>query len=161
MTVTSRAGRRTHRFRVASQLVPLFSLVLLAWSGPRLLHATGPDAASVIVEQLTASAGEWNRGSLEGFIAPYAHESTFMTPAGPIGRAAMVDRYRETYFGTGRPRQSLRFEQLEVRLLGSDHALMTGRFVLSGGALPEQSGRFTLVWVHSQEGWRILHDHTS
>jgi ketosteroid isomerase-like protein len=133
----------------------------MAWTAPGLLRATDVDPISTIVEQLAASAGEWNRGSLEGFIAPYAQESTFMTPAGPIGRAAMVERYREKYFAAERPRQTLRFEQVEARLLGSDHALMTGRFLLSGGGQPDQSGRFTLVWVHSSGGWRILHDHTS
>ena len=56
MTVTSRAGGRTRRFRVASRVVALLSLVLLAWSAPRLLGATGPDPTSNIVEQLTRLA---------------------------------------------------------------------------------------------------------
>jgi len=159
MAVTSGEGRWTGRFR--GRVVALLALTVLASSAPHLVGAAGSDPTAIIVAQLTASAGEWNRGSLDGFIAPYAQESTFMTPAGPIGRAAMVDRYREKYFDAGRPRQTLRFEQVDVRLLGSDHALMTGRFVLTGGELPEQSGRFTLVWAHSHEGWRILHDHTS
>ena len=57
--------------------------------------------------------------------------------------------------------QTLRFEEVEARLLGPDHALMTGRFVLTGGGRADQTGRFTLVWVHSGAGWRILHDHSS
>jgi ketosteroid isomerase-like protein len=122
--------------------------------------ARDAEPRDVVIQQLMATAVEWNRGSLEGFIAPYAEESTFMTPAGPIGRAAMVERYRQKYFATGRPLQTLRFEQVEARRLGVDHALMTGRFVLTGGGLAEQSGRFTLVWVRSREGWRILHDHS-
>ena len=126
-----------------------------------LLGSTAADPADSIVRQLTESAGEWNGGNLDGFIAPYAVESTFMTPGGPVQRAAMIERYRSKYFAGGRPLQSLRFEQLDVRLLGADYALMTGRFVLSGGALPEQSGRFTLVWRRSSDGWRILHDHSS
>ena len=72
----------------------------------------------------------------------------------------MVERYRQKYFAGGRPLQTLRFDQVEARGLGPDHALMTGRFVLTGGGLAEQSGRFTLVWVRSREGWRILHDHS-
>ena len=108
-----------------------------------------------------ASAGEWNRGNLEGFIAPYAQESTFMTAAGPVGRVHMVERYRTKYFAADRPLQTLRFDELAVRVLGPDHALMTGRFQLTGGGLPDQSGRFTLVWLRTGDSWRILHDHSS
>jgi ketosteroid isomerase-like protein len=128
--------------------------------GGGLPAATRAQTTNGIIRQLMATAVEWNRGSLDGFIAPYADESTFMTPAGPIGRAAMVERYRKKYFASGRPLQRLRFEEVEARSLGPDHALMTGRFVLTGGGVPEQTGRFTLVWVRSRNGWRILHDHS-
>jgi ketosteroid isomerase-like protein len=103
----------------------------------------------------------WNRGDLDGFIAPYDGASTFMTPAGPIGKRAMRERYAARYFTGGVPDQQLRFEQLTVRPLGGDHALMTGRFVLSGGGKPEQTGWFTLVWMRTAQGWRIVHDHSS
>ena len=55
----------------------------------------------------------------------------------------------------------MRFDQLDVRALGDDHALMTGRFTLAGGGKPEQTGRFSLVWLRSAQGWKILHDHSS
>jgi ketosteroid isomerase-like protein len=138
------------------------AFVLLAASSLSLgARPERADDTAAIVRVLTASADDWNRGDLERFIAPYAAESTFMTAAGPIERAAMVRRYREKYFAGGQPRQSLWFDELAVRALGADHALMTGRFVLSGGGLPDQSGRFTLIWVRQADGWRILHDHTS
>ncbi len=147
------------RNRRAVLLVAVSMVGALTVSSARALVASGgPDG---IVQQLMASAVEWNRGNLEGFIAPYAPDSTFMTPAGPIGRAQMEVRYREKYFAGGRPMQTLRFEEVEARLLGPDHALMTGRFVLTGGGRADQTGRFTLVWVHSGAGWRILHDHSS
>jgi len=44
---------------------------------------------------------------------------------------------------------------------GANAALMTGRFVLSGGGEPEQSGWFTLVWQHTATGWKVIHDHSS
>jgi beta-aspartyl-peptidase (threonine type) len=132
-----------------------------AWLAGSAAPARADSDADVIVRQLVASTEEWNHGDLEGFVAPYAANSTFMTPTGPVGRDAMVARYRDRYFSQGRPQQTLHFEQLDVGMLGSDHALMTGRFVLAGGGLPEQSGRFTLIWVRLPEGWRILHDHTS
>jgi ketosteroid isomerase-like protein len=42
-----------------------------------------------------------------------------------------------------------------------DHALITGRFTLSGGGKDEQTGRFTLIWMRTPAGWRIVHDHSS
>ncbi len=149
--IRSRGVRRSVRWGV---------VLTLALTASTVRDTRGAGATDIIIQQLMATAVEWNRGSLEGFIAPYAEESTFMTPAGPIGRAAMVERYRQKYFAAGRPLQTLRFEEVEARGLGTDHALMTGRFVLTGGGLAEQSGRFTLVWVRSREGWRILHDHS-
>jgi ketosteroid isomerase-like protein len=110
---------------------------------------------------LVATTERWNAGDLEGFIAPYAAETSFMTPTGLIGRDAMRARYQTRYFTGSRPDQQLRFEQLKVNALGGAHALMTGRFVLSGGGKPEQSGWFTLVWARTAEGWRIVHDHSS
>ena len=81
------------RNRRAVLLVAVSMVGALTVSSARALVASGgPDG---IVQQLMASAVEWNRGNLEGFIAPYAPDSTFMTPAGPIGRAQMEVRYRE------------------------------------------------------------------
>lgn len=110
---------------------------------------------------LAASTDRWNAGDLEGFIAPYATQTTFMTPAGLVDREAMRQRYLARYFTGTRPDQQLRFEQLQVRPLGEEHALLTGRFVLTGGGKPEQSGWFTLVWARTAGGWRIIHDHSS
>ncbi len=111
--------------------------------------------------RLHATATAWNTGDLDAFVAPYAETATYMTPAGPIGKAAMLTRYRARYFTGSRPDQQLRFEDVVVRPLGEGHALMTGRYVLTGGGKPELTGRFTLVWAKLAEGWGILHDHSS
>lgn len=133
------------------------------WAGsaaPGAGQAPAPDGPALIAT-LQATATMWNRGDLEGFIAPYADATTFMTPAGLIGRDAMRARYVSRYFTGATPDQQLRFDQLEARALGADHALMTGRYTLSGGGKAELTGRFTLVWMRTPDGWRILHDHSS
>ncbi|HSL22421.1 MAG TPA: nuclear transport factor 2 family protein [Vicinamibacterales bacterium] len=119
------------------------------------------DARNETVKALQASAEEWNRGNLDGFIDPYHEGSMFMTRDGPIGRAAMRDRYEKRFFSGGKPLQQLRFDQLTVVPLAAEAALMTGRFVLSGGGNPDQSGWFTLIWMRTPQGWKIVHDHTS
>jgi ketosteroid isomerase-like protein len=139
------------------------ALMLAFWGSlppPAASQAPGSDGAALI-GILLSTTDKWNSGDLDGFIAPYAGIATFMTPAGPIGRDAMRARYAARYFTGSRPDQQLRFDELEVRGLGPDHALMTGRFWLSGGGKAEQTGRFTLVWMRTPTGWRILHDHSS
>jgi uncharacterized protein (TIGR02246 family) len=145
-----------------SALVVLTLALVAPWvDGPsRLAHAqttSGPELETA----LQATAAAWNRGDITGFMAPYADTATYMTPAGLIGVDAMRARYLEKYFTGSTPDQQLRFDQLQVRDLGGDHALMTGRYTLSGGGKPDQTGRFSLVWMRQPGGWRILHDHSS
>jgi beta-aspartyl-peptidase (threonine type) len=123
--------------------------------------APAPLDPAALIAQLQATTGPWGAGDLDAFIAPYARDSTYMTKDGPVDRAAMREHYQQVFFGPGGKPRPLRFERLEVRALGGDHALMTGRFVLGGDGKPDQSGWFTLVWVRTPQGWHILHDHSS
>jgi ketosteroid isomerase-like protein len=110
---------------------------------------------------MNASVEAFNRGDLVGHLAIYDPTVTFMTPAGPRPGIEPIERaFRETYFSGGLPKQQLRIEQLVARPLGSDAALLTGRFVLSGGEAAEQSGWFTTVWLRTPAGWRVVHDHS-
>ena len=111
---------------------------------------------------LDASTSNWNNGNLKGHLLIYDESVTVMTRNGPRPTIAAIETaFGKTYFEGGKPKQMLRTEQVVVRSLSRDAALMTGRFVLSGGGLPEQSGWFSLVWVRGDAGWRVVHDHTS
>lgn len=125
----------------------------------------GPDwgADEAAIRAATAaSADAWNRGDLKGHVAIYVDSVTFMTRNGPRpGVAAIEQSFSTTYFRDGQPKQQLRFEQVTIRRLDANAALETGRFILSGGGEPEQSGWFTLVWVRTAAGWKAVHDHSS
>jgi ketosteroid isomerase-like protein len=112
-------------------------------------------------ELILSTAQSWNQGNLEAFIAPYDLSSTYMTPMGPIGRDTMLMYYESNYFSGDQPKQELRFDRIKVLTLGGDHALMTGQYILSGNEQPDKSGWFSLVWLRSAEGWKILHDHSN
>jgi ketosteroid isomerase-like protein len=117
---------------------------------------------SEIRQRLADSALAFNRGDLPGHLAAYDASVTFMTKDGPRpGIAAIEKAFRETYFRDGQAIQQLRFEQLAVRPLGPDAALATARWALSGGDKAEQSGWFTLAWLRTPSGWRVVHDHSS
>ena len=117
---------------------------------------------SQILAALQASVEAWNRGDLKGHLAIYDPSVTVMTKNGPRPTIEAIETsFGQTYFVDGKPKQSLRMESVRVRALSEQSALVTGRFILSGGTEPEQSGWFTLVWVHTAVGWRAVHDHTS
>ena len=149
--------------RSPSALVVLTVLLLTPWAdGPSLGTArAAADVGPELEAALQATAAAWNGGDIDGFMAPYAPAATYMTAAGLIGVDAMRARYLAEYFTGAKPDQQLRFDQLDVRTLGDNHALMTGRFTLTGGGKADQTGRYSLVWVREPSGWRILHDHSS
>lgn len=151
------------------RLLPLLACVAVlasacaaATSAPGGVPATWPADRAEIAALVQESADAWNRGDLRGHLALYVDSVTFMTANGPRpGVAAVEASFSRTYWQDGRPLQRLGFEQVVVRPLAPGAALATGRFVLSGGGRDEQSGWFTLVWVRTAEGWRVVHDHSS
>jgi len=124
------------------------------------------DAAAltrVLSSQFQRSARDWNSGNLDGFVSDYAQDST--TDFLVRGHFEYgFDRIRQIFapqFAPGAVRDSLRFEEMVVRPLGPDHAMVTARFVLYRDGRTTASGPFTLVMEHRPDGWKILHDHTS
>jgi uncharacterized protein (TIGR02246 family) len=121
------------------------------------------DLARVFTAQLDRGASDWNRGDLDGFMADYARDSlTGFVSAGRVQRG--YEWIREHYaprFRDGATRDSLRFEAVEARALGTDYALVNARYVLYRGGATTSSGPFTLVMQRQADGWKILHDHTS
>jgi len=54
----------------------------------------------------------------------------------------------------------LAFSDVEVKVLSSGVALVTGKFELTLSK-DNLSGRYTLIMKKMDDGWRIIHDHTS
>jgi ketosteroid isomerase-like protein len=115
-----------------------------------------------MLASMNASVDSWNRGDLKGHLAMYDESVTMMTKDGPRPTVAAIETaFRAKYFLGDKPKQSLRMEHLVIRSLSRDSALMTGRFVLSGGSDPELSGWYSVIWVRTASGWKVVHDHTS
>jgi len=135
------------------------ALLLVACSTVRSRVASDPSAS--ITALMHQSAEDWNRGDLDRFMTLYDTASTFLTQNGNLRLPGMRENYQRGFFKGDKPIQNLRFEAMEVRPLGNDHALLTGRFVLYGNELPDRKGIYTLVFVRRTTGWKILHDHSS
>ena len=154
--------------RVTTRFLASLLLCLLAGTSPILAGEPAPQPADWSADEAQiralsqASLDAWNRGDLKGHLAIYAEDMTFMTPNGPRPGVEPLEKgFAEKYFRDGRPKQTLSFDNRVIRRLGPDAALETGRYLLTGGGAPEQSGWFTLVWVRTPAGWRVLHDHSS
>ncbi len=103
----------------------------------------------------------WNNGILSEYLAAYVPEATEMLSTGPAGGVDRIEKtMKEGFWITGRPLQQLRYESIVVRMLGKDHALVTGQYILSGADRPDRKGWFTTVWKKTKNGWRMIHDHS-
>ena len=154
---------RTHSMKIM-RLRNLLSCILLV-AASACVHvqvqrsSTSPDAA--IRATLDSTAAGWNRGDLATYLAAYTPDASEMLSDGV---AHGVDKIEQTmkqgFWKSGRPLQQLHYEHVEVRMLGEDHALVTGQFLLEGAGRPQRTGWFTTVWARTSDGWRMIHDHS-
>jgi beta-aspartyl-peptidase (threonine type) len=106
----------------------------------------------------------WNEGNLEEFMEGYWHSDELTFYSGndiQHGWQATIDRYRKRYQSEGKEMGKLAFDDVQVDLIGSDNALVRGRWELTLKDGTNPKGLFTLRFRHLPEGWRIVHDHTS
>ena len=125
-----------------------------------------PEQASSSVAEiqfvLTAQQDAWNHGDIDAFMNGYARSaSTVFVSQDEVSRGweTVRDRYRVKY--SDRTKMgTLSFSEIEVTMLSPEAAVVLGRWRLKR-TNDEPHGRFTLIFKHLQEGWRIVHDHTS
>src|SRR5262245_36018272 len=102
---------------------------------------------------------DWNRGDLAAFMTGYERSDALVfTSGGEVRRGwnAALARYRAAYpdrAAMGR----LTFSDLEITLLGTDAAVVLGRYRLER-AQDRPEGVFTLVLRKGRAGWKIIHD---
>jgi ketosteroid isomerase-like protein len=128
------------------------------------LEAGRAEVEEAIKHLLVAQIEAWNHGDLEGFMNGYWHspELTFFSGATVFkGWQATLERYKRKYQGAGREMGQLDFQDLNISLLSRQAAVVTGRWevTLSDGKKPH--GLFTLILKKVENGWHIVHDHTS
>jgi ketosteroid isomerase-like protein len=144
------------KFAFVFLLVTTFTVVGIAQTLP-----TKGTAEQQIRGILDVTAHGWNNGILAEYLSAYVPEATEMLSTGPAGGVERIEQtMKEGFWKTGRPIQQLRYESVVVRMLGKDHALVTGQYVLSGADRPDRKGWFTTVWKKTKAGWRMIHDHS-
>lgn len=145
-------------------------LILAAFLGALFGVGSGRHAAqrwqetdrAAIMAVLAAQQNEWNKGDIRGFMAGYwnSPELTFAGARGfTRGWEPVMSRYEKNYADKA-AMGTLDFQELELRSLGADAALVLGKWHLQRQA-GDIGGIFTLVFQRFPEGWRIVHDHTT
>jgi uncharacterized protein (TIGR02246 family) len=113
---------------------------------------------------LRRSATAWNQGDLAGFMNDYARDTaTTYISRGHLRRGwqGLYDMYQTAYFAPGKARDSLSFDEVQVRALTTELALCTARFALHRRGQIVASGPFTLILQRQGDRWLIIHDHSS
>lgn len=133
-------------------------LVLLVL--PLLAMPPEQEIRHVLDDQVAA----WNRGDIPAFMEGYeqSESTTFVGISITKGHAQVLASYLKRY-PTREKMGTLRFSDIEIRPLGRDYASVIGRYHLDRGAAAggEAAGIFTLVFHKTNQGWKIILDHTS
>ncbi len=115
---------------------------------------------------LDAQVEAWNAGSIRGYMEGYAEADSLVFLSGTAVRRGWEEAlyaYLRSYPDTG-AMGILSFDEVSVEPLSGVHALVWGRWhlLVDGPADAAQpGGLFTLLFVRTDQGWRIVHDHTS
>lgn len=104
----------------------------------------------------------WNEGSIEGYMDSYWNSPDLRFASGgkvTFGWQETLDGYMKRYpdrTAMGR----LVFSDLDITILSHESALVFGAWKLERDN-DQPSGLFTLLLRRFDDGWRIVHDHTS
>ncbi len=141
-------------------LIFLFTVSTVQISGQNSRKQQNSAEAQIRALFETTAVG-WNEGNLEKYLSVYTKDATEMLATGPAGGVEAIEKtMKEGFWKTGRPIQNLRYENVVVRMLGKEAALVTGKYVLSGADKPDRTGWFTSVWQKTKNDWRMIHDHS-
>lgn len=121
--------------------------------------------ASGILAVLEAQVRAWNQGDIVAFMSGYLDsDSTRLVSAKGVseGYQRVLARYLSAY-PTKEKMGELSFSELKINRLSAEIAIVIGHWNLKrsdrdGGNI---GGYFTLIFQKTENGWKIIHDHTS
>jgi len=139
----------------------LLALLLIAATAQAEIPTAAEDITA-IKEVLDTSTAAWNNGNIPGFMDSYWQSENLRFASGGdvnFGWTPVRDRYLSRYPDKAAMGE-LVFAEVDIRLLGPDHAMAFGTWRLLRDE-DEPHGLYTLILRRLPEGWRIVHDHTS
>lgn len=141
----------------------LFRLVL---AGSILFASAFPchaDPRNDAFEMADEWAAAFNSGNVEKIVALYAPEALVLGTVSPS--LARTPEDLRKYFGASSAAKSqVTLGEKAVAVLSNDAVAMTGFYEFSrpvGGKEVVAPARFTFIMIRRDEGWRIVHHHSS
>jgi uncharacterized protein (TIGR02246 family) len=117
-----------------------------------------------VVKVLLAQEAAWNRGDIDAFAKGYkdSPDILFITKQISRGYAGMVEAYKRDYPNKA-AMGTLAFSELEVHPLDERFAVVLGKYHLERGKKDggNTEGMFSLVFEKTDDGWKIIIDHTT
>jgi hypothetical protein len=143
------------------------SLILLApalaYAQDEPLHTASKEELEVI-KVLLKQEDAWNHGDMEGFVQGYKNspDTIFIAHTISKGFNGMIDAYRRDYPSRA-AMGNLGYSELQVHSLDDNYAVIIGRYHLErakkdGG---NAEGLFSLVLEKTDQGWKIIIDHSN
>jgi ketosteroid isomerase-like protein len=120
--------------------------------------ADGNPVRAVLDDEVAA----WNRGDIDGFMQAYARSPNTTFVSGDEvtrGWQTVRNRYAKKY-DSREKMGTLTFSEVEITFPGDDVAVALGSWSLQRKN-DRPHGKFTLLFRHFPQGWRIVLDHTS
>jgi ketosteroid isomerase-like protein len=149
--------------RIAAVTLSLLLPMFVTAQEPNPLHTATKQELN-IVKVLVAQENAWNKGDLAAFASGYkdSPDTLFVTHQVFRGFTGLVDQYKRDYPNRG-AMGTLTYSDLEVHPLDENFAVVIGRYHLDrtkkdGGNV---EGIFTLIFENTDNGWKIVVDHTT
>jgi ketosteroid isomerase-like protein len=140
------------------------AIALLSLATLLSLRADPTPAEAGIRAVMEAQQAAWNRGDVDDFMSGYdsSDSTTFVGSTITRGYGNVLENYHRRY-PTKEKMGQLTFSGIEVMPLGAEYASVLGKWHLdrSRDAGGEAGGIFTLLFRKTQNGWKIILDHTS
>jgi ketosteroid isomerase-like protein len=148
---------------LAALICVLIAPALVPAQEPNPLHTATRQELNII-KVLLAQENAWNDGDLAGFAKGYkdSPDTLFITHQVFRGFAGLLDEYKHDY-PTKAAMGTLAYSDLEVHPLDENFAIVIGKYRLErskkdGG---NAEGFFSLIFENTDNGWKIVLDHTT
>lgn len=126
------------------------------------ISAQNYNVSKEIKDLMKISQDGWNEGNWDKYMSIYQDsDSTRFVGGGNVtyGFKTIMQRFQKSYSDKSKM-GILTFDDIKVKALGENAALVLGKWALKREK-DNPWGRYTLVFIKTDKGWKVIHDHSS